>query len=261
MTAFSNRDPFQRHLETPEAIARYGSHVLRPCLERLVVVSFPRSGRTWMRVLLDRIGVYLTYSHDESGHQKRQSLSRMETDKSAYASHKVILLIRDPRDVAVSGYFLASHRRKLFDGSLSEFLRDPRHGLHKILHFNRTWFDNRGVPSDFLLVRYERLHSDLWAVLQRILAFADQRVDDQALKEAIEFCRFENMQRLERRGDFEEEYGVLLTSHGKDPSALKTRRGKVGGYQDVLSPLDRDYCDRVIRESGYPLMARVPGEA
>ncbi len=253
--------PFQTHEVTEAAVAKYGSHVLFQPLGGLVVVSFPKSGRTWLRVMLDRLGVRLTYTHDQSGHQKRLRRRDLCTDKSAFGRHKVILLIRDPRDVAVSGYLMATRRRKLFRGSLSEFLRDERHGLEKILHFNRGWYRNRERAAGFLLVRYERMHEDPRAVLERILAFADQPVDAGGIEEAIDFCRFDNMQRLEREGHFEAEYGVLLSARGDDPEALKTRRGRVRGFVDYLSAMDLDYCDRLIGDSGYPLMERLPGEA
>ncbi len=253
---------FQRRRATEGAVARYGNHVLAEVLEGVVVVSFPKSGRTWLRVMLDRLGVRLAYTHDHSGHQKRLHLHQLQVDKSEFSDQKVILLIRDPRDVVVSGYLMASRRRKLFHGTLSEFLRDERHGLEKILHFNRTWYENRHQLADFLIVRYERLHEDTRAVLERILAFTDQQsVEAGAIDEAIEFCRFDNMQQLERQGHFEAEYGVLLSAHDDDPEALKTRRGRVGGYVNYLSAEDRGFCDGLFAGTGYPLIRRLPDEA
>ncbi len=252
---------FRPHQATAEAIAKYGRHVLAEPLEGLVVVSFPKSGRTWLRVMLDRLGVPLAYTHDESGYQKRLHLQQLPVDKSGYEGYKVILLIRDPRDVAVSGYLMASRRTKLFHSSLSDFLRDERYGLEKILHFNRTWYDNRHHFADFLLVRYERMKEDTQAVLERVLAFAGQRVEASTVAEVIEFCHFENMQRLEREGHFKADYGVLLTAHGKDPEGLKTRRGKVGGFINYLSSADLHYCEWLMANTGYPLTRRLPDEA
>ncbi len=252
---------FKPHPATEAAVARYGRHVLERPLEGLVVVSFPKSGRTWLRVMLDRLGVRLAYTHDQSGHQKRLSLHQLPVDKSAFKDQRVILLIRDPRDVAVSGYLMASRRRKLFFGTPSDFLRDEHHGLEKILHFNRTWYEQRHRPADFLLVRYERLREDPRAVLERVLAFAGRRAAAGAIEETIEFCRFDNMQRLEREGHFEAEYGVLLSARGDDPESLKTRRGRVGGYVNYLGAGDLEYCARLIADTAYPLIRRQPDEA
>ncbi|MEM7581795.1 MAG: sulfotransferase domain-containing protein [Acidobacteriota bacterium] len=227
----------------------------------VVVVSFPKSGRTWLRVMLDHLKVHLTYTHDDSGHLKRLRFDELDADKSDYCDQRVVLLIRDPRDVVVSGFFMATHRLGLYRGDLSAFLRDERHGLQKVLAFNQAWYAARHQVADFLLVRYERMHEDLEAVQRRILRFVDRRVDDNALRDAIELGRFPNMQRLERTGYFEQQYGVLLAGGSDDPDSLKTRRGKVGGYVDYLGPEDLAYCQRLLEETGYPLMQRTGDEA
>ena len=69
------------------------------------VVSFPKSGRTWLRVMLDDIALKARFSHDGSDHVFRRSFSELDADKSRYAQDSVLLLVRDPRDTVVSGYF------------------------------------------------------------------------------------------------------------------------------------------------------------
>ena len=46
---------------------------------------------------------------------------------------------------------------------------------------------------------------------------------------------------LEREGYFEAEYGVLLSGSSEDPEALKTRRGKIGGFVNYLCAEDIDF--------------------
>lgn len=211
--------------------------------------------------MLDRLQIHLAYTHDDSGHQKRRHFNELEVDKTAFSDQRVLLLIRDPRDVVVSGYFMATRRRQLYQGTLSNFLRDERHGLRKVLAFNNAWYEARHHLADFLLVRYERMQEDLLTVQRRILEFTGQRADDETLRDTIEFCRFPNMQRLEREGFFESTYGVLLAARGDDPESAKIRRGKVGGFVDYLNPADLAYCERVIRQSSYPLIQRLADEA
>jgi Sulfotransferase domain len=57
----------------------------------------------------------------------------LETDKSRYRGTKVLYLIRDPRDVVVSCFFQATRRKKLFRGTLSEFIRSDNYGIRKIV--------------------------------------------------------------------------------------------------------------------------------
>lgn len=96
---------------------------------RVSLVSFPKSGRTWLRVLigkalceqagLDDQQIFdkdklaeatglpkINYTHEDSGNSGRQHYQELETDKSKYKQRKVIMLMRDPRDVLVSYYRL-----------------------------------------------------------------------------------------------------------------------------------------------------------
>src|SRR5258705_13162287 len=106
----------------------------------LQIVSFPKSGRTWLRVMLDDVGAKAGFTHDGSDHQLRQPLAALEADKSRYKGASVLLLVRDPRDTAVSGYFQVTRRLKISDATVSDVLRDERHGIKKICHFNLLWF-------------------------------------------------------------------------------------------------------------------------
>jgi Sulfotransferase domain len=94
---------------------------------RVSIVSFPKSGRTWLRVLigkalceqagLDDQQIFdkdklaeatglpkINYTHEDSGNSGRKHYQELETDKSKYKQRKVIMLMRDPRDVLVSYY-------------------------------------------------------------------------------------------------------------------------------------------------------------
>ena len=103
----------------------------------------------------------------------------------------------------MSGYFQAVKRIGVFNGSLSEFIRDEKHGIAKILLFHQIWFNNRKVPKDFLSIRYEDMHADCMAVMGKIMDFLQLKdVGGDQLKESIQFAEFENMKKLEKNGFF-----------------------------------------------------------
>ena len=106
----------------------------------LQIVSFPKSGRTWLRVMLDDVGAKAGFTHDGSDHQLRHPLAALQADKSRYKGASILLLVRDPRDTAVSGYFQVTRRLMLSNAPISEILRDDCHGIRKICHFNLQWF-------------------------------------------------------------------------------------------------------------------------
>lgn len=244
------------------------------------IVSYPKCGRTWLRLLigkvlclhyqldldndeiieLDRvtraIGVgrvpAIGTTHDDVPHTK--TVSELNEDKSAYAGKKVLLVIRDLRDAMVSSYFHQTRRSGLVskDTTLSEFLRLDRGGCDPFVRYHNIWWENRGVPDQFLVVRYEDLHSDPHAVLRQVLDFfgvAD--VSDAHVDEAIEYASFDSLRKLESDRSFSSE--KMRATDPSDPESRKIRKGKAGGYLDYMSSEDIEFSTGKLSElnSGY----------
>jgi hypothetical protein len=246
------------------------------------VISFPKSGRTWLKVMMakalsDQYGypideaiadfykftcnisktinphIFRTgFGHDGSGPKYRKHYQALlDADKSIYRGKKVMLLIRDPKDVIVSYYFQATKRNKVFEGSLSEFIRDEYLGIKKILAFNTNWHANQHLLSEFKLVCYEAIHADPKGVLKIALTMMNvEEIDDSILESAVAYGRFENMKQLEASSQIEN--NTLRSGDPLDPESFKVRKGKVGGYTDYLNEEDIAYIDQAIQELNYP---------
>jgi len=253
----------------------FGGH-LRHREAQAYIVSYPKSGRTWLRLLLGKVlcdkyaidpaqmlnTLRLTslakatptrFSHDGSGMREGSHYTRLETSKVQYANRGVVLLVRDPRDVMVSCYFQATKRINVYQGSISEFIRDERFGIHKCVNFYSIWGENQHVPAAFLLVRYEDMHANPQSVLKQVLEFigvSDVSLD--LLDTSVEFGRFENMKRMEATGQFKRQ--VLTPGNSGDEESYKVRRGKVGGYSDYLSSEDRQFLTQAISEAQSPIL-------
>jgi hypothetical protein len=245
---------------------------------RVAIVSFPKSGRTWLRMLIgkalcDRHGLperrildtfALTsaagllpavFTHDGASNVEGRHLRRLDPHKRAFRRKKVLLLTRDPRDTVVSCFYEATRRKRLFPGSLSEFVRDPHYGIEKVVRFHELWWAARDVPDEFAAISYEELHADPGKRLREALAFLGASdVDEGIVTDAVEFSRFENMRRMELAGGVSRDTRLRPADVG-DPDSYKTRRGKVGGYADALSQADLRFANRVIAERDSPLLA------
>ena len=81
------------------------------------LVSFPKSGRTWVRVMLWMLSIDINYTHDNSSHIKARHLSDLEIMNYDY-NRPLLLLYRDPRDTAVSGYFQVTKRNRSYNGTI-----------------------------------------------------------------------------------------------------------------------------------------------
>jgi sulfotransferase family protein len=216
------------------------------------VVSFPKSGRTWLRVMLDELRIEAIYTHDGSDDLRQAPSESLNPDKSDYARVPVLLLVRDVRDTAVSGYFQAIKRFKLDVGSMSQFIRDNRHGIVKIVRFNLGWYTAADHIKRIAILRYEDLHESAEDAIIRVGQFVGRKLSHDDVKRAVANARFEKMQAGEVNGKFAERYGLRLTPADRnDPESYKVRRGIVGGFHDYLSPEDIAYCDQILAQTHY----------
>ena len=155
---------------------------------------------------------------------------------------KIIFLVRDPRDIVVSLYHSARTREKIYEGSVSDFIRDEQFGFHHIIVFMNRWSaEMKRRPKDFLLIKYEDLKKDTHVQLRRIVDFFHIPASDDILKNAVDYGSFEHMRKLEMAGavkDYRMKPGDV-----QDPNSFRTRKGKVGSYKEELSASDIAYIN------------------
>ncbi len=212
------------------------------------VVSFPKSGRTWLRVMLDELAVELHYTHAGAGHSEARHFSELDLSQ-ADDFGRIVLLHRDPRDTVVSGYYQVDRRKGGYPGTISEFIRDPRHGIEKIVRYNAMWQALAAQRGSMLVLAYEDLRADPHAGLSRVLGFLNQPADQSAVAETIGNNTFERMQARERAGHYQKQYGGALAPRNlADPDSFKVRRGMVGGFRNELTAEDIAYCDQVMAD-------------
>jgi len=162
------------------------------------------------------------------------------------------LLVRDPRDCFVSLYLQMTRRDPTADAALkqksvSELLRDKRFGIRGIVRAMNDWLDEFSGRKDFTIIRYEALRASPAEHFRDLLAVVGETTPDVSIfQEALEFSRFENMQKLEAAGVFDSK--ILHPGDVRDPESFKVRRGKVGGYREYLSAEDLEYAADALME-------------
>ena len=160
-----------------------------------LLVSIPKSGRTWVRTFLcayfcEKIGQPFTlepeqykgvpriiYTHDLF--EQRTKADRWDKVRGKYLIPPrernrlpIILLARDPRDAFVSLHVQLTRRTRetpdeLKEKSASELLRDPAFGIQSMVEVMNRWLAEWSGRSDFLLLRYETLRESSRARLSR----------------------------------------------------------------------------------------------
>ena len=248
-----------------------------------VLVSFGKSGRTWLRVMLSRVFQQLAGAGKDTMLEFDNFKRRDPTLPSLFFTHgnylrdytghwdskadfydkKVVLLVRDPRDVAVSQYFQWKYRmlprKKMLNRypphgaevSLFDFVMSADSGLPAVLDFFEMWQRELPKVKDSLVVRYEDMRADPGRELSRVLAFFSLPFTEAHVEEAVAFASYDNMKRLEQDRVFSGHGQRLLPGNKANPDSYKVRRAKVGGY--------RDYFDDAQLAAIDALMAQRPG--
>ena len=223
---------------------------------QVYIVSHPKAGRTWVRVMLGRYlcerygfdekeivgtraltaaaGLMPTqFTHDHSAIVDGLDHRDLSLDKSGFREKHVVFLVRGPKDMLVSCLFQATKRVDRFQVDLHAFLRDERFGATKAAIFLVHWYAAQSIPRTFLTIRYEDLHLDPRLELQRVLEVIGATEPDAGLLDAaVHYAGFKNMQALERSDYFCTD--ILRAGSIEDKESYKVRRGHIGGYREYL---------------------------
>src|SRR5881396_1448333 len=243
----------------------------------VIILSVPKSGRTWLRAFVcayfcKRFGFEFTlrperycqsgiprliFSHDLFEHRTKGDLwdrlrGKYLVPRRELSRAKIILLARDPRDCFVSLYLQLTRRDphapvELRRKSVSEMLRDRTFGVHAIVNTMNDWIEEFSGRDNFTLIRYEALRASPGEHFRDLLGVLGESAPDMTMfQDALEFSRFENMQKLEAAGAFDSK--ILHPGDVRDPESFKVRRGKVGGFREYLSVGDQECATQALVE-------------
>ncbi len=235
-----------------------------------IVVSVPKSGRTWLRVFLYSYfcrsvnreftiskrklagtGVpKVMFTHDLWGYVGNRALKFRLLGKTLIPARvsrtkPILLLVRDPRDVIVSYFFQMTRRGSKYRGDLPETIRHPRFGINSMVEVLNTWMAEWEARKDFKVIRYEDCRNHTEAAFREVLTFIGiEAIDEESFRHALQFSSFDNMKKMESARQFKNK--ILSAGNVEDPDSYKTRRGIVGGFKDYLGPADVRYMNEAL---------------
>jgi hypothetical protein len=206
------------------------------------IVSYPKSGNTWVRFLIANI---LKRHDDEvvdfhSVQKYVPELGRHDDDirrlpaprivKShgydARAARKVVYVLRDGRDAYVSYYFHLQARLALGTTFL-QFLASPHVTSEPWVRHVSHWIIDAAPHLQRLVVRYEDLLADCERELSRITDFLGLEVTRERVDAAVRASTFARLRELEV------ERGRPYRSSGPD---VFVRRGEAGNWREFFGP-------------------------
>jgi hypothetical protein len=255
-----------------------------------VIVSFGKSGRTWVRVMLSR---FYQLKHGLSPrhligfdnlHKKNPAIPRLffthdnyikdytgnRDSKADFYDKKVILLVRDPLDTAVSQFFQWKYRMRAgkkalnkypghgSETSVYDFVMDADAGLPKIIDYLNLWATESAKISSLLIVRYEDLRDNTAATLRRMVDFIGTPGTGAEIQDAVNFASVENMRRMEEKKTFWLSGSRMVAKDRRNPNSYKVRKAKVGGYRDYFDERQIGRMQQLVAERLDPLFGYTP---
>jgi hypothetical protein len=213
------------------------------------LVSYPKSGNTWVRFLLAN----LIHPNEQVGFSNinrllpapgvlsKRFLRKLPRPR-ILKSHepfdarfrKVIYLVRDPRDVAVSEYHFDLKKRYIeSDVTLEQFVKrfiaGETSSYGSWWEHAASWIGARHGNPAFLLVRYEDLLSDSIGETAKIAEFLGIAADTDRLQAAVERSSADRMRKLEKQQA--DQWTGTKNTRKEIPFV---RAAKSGGWKDTL---------------------------
>jgi len=231
-----------------------------------IFLSYPKSGRTWLRFMIDS---YLCHLHGvttdnvfaieaklktSGGHVEWTHLTGAMIAKLPYwqmgrfelgktKDVPWVLLVRNFHATLRSAYFQARDRIKVFDGPPGAFVRDPRYGAVKLVTFYNLWTEQvRGQVARHRVFAYEHVLADPATQLAQVLAALDLPVRDEWVREVVAASTPDRMKALGLTPAYA---GTpLAPTDPNRPETFKVRGGV--GDADLFTDDDLAYIDAVV---------------
>jgi hypothetical protein len=247
-----------------------------PRSDDVFIVTYPRSGTTWMQMILYQLTTdgsmeiphiaefcpwFERSQRSARGFELRPSprifKSHLSWRKIPKGPGKYIYVARDGKDVALSYYHLCrayNGYEGTFDQFFERFLRGKADHGSWFRHV-RDWWAHRHDPN-VLFLTYEELTADLESCVRRIAAFCGFELAPDRIPGVLERCSFAFMKEHESRFDpmFETlwESGVQLNTF--------LRQGRVGAGATALSRQQEERferaLDKMLGQTGIELTPR-----
>jgi hypothetical protein len=246
----------------------------------IFLTSYPRSGNTWTRFLVGNFvhpNEPITFLNVErlvpDMYKTADWVLRRRPRPRVLKSHecfdpryrRVIYIVRDPRDVAISNYHWEMKLRSVREECpIEEFVPQWIDGkfwrrIGSWADHVNSWMATRDGHNGFLLMRYEDLQANQERELSRVARFMGLDPDSERINRAIERSSAANMRKME------ETQGKkwVATFHTRSDKPF-VRKASSGGWRTVLPKKTvaymEDHWGPIMKQLGYKLSTELEEE-
>jgi hypothetical protein len=241
-------------------------------LDDIFLVSYPKSGNTWTRFLIANL-LFPEKHPDFSNINElipdpealsQRHLLRMPRPR-VLKSHqyfdprypKIIYVVRDPRDVALSQYHFHRKRRMVEDKYpverfVTRFIAGETSIYGSWAENVGSWLATKYGRAGFLLLRYEDMIADTAAELAKVAAFLNLPMDSSRIAHAVVQSSANKMRELESK-----QVGLWSSTKDTRQDVPFVRSAKAGGWKSDLPETSVNELERawspLMKWLGYEL--------
>ena len=230
--------------KNPQKIRLYYNEYIKNKLFKLktnkLIISYPKSGRTWLYEIL-KLYAYKLFK-EQNNHQQtfikiQNTIIKFDHDCGDWVPYpyknlnlknknieklKKIILIRDPREIIVSSWHHLTFREKIYNKGINKFIEDEYLGISKIVSFYNLL--DKHLSSKSLIINYEDLCNNTFEEVKKVIFHFEIEIKNNLIIECIDDCSFNKLQSNE-----------ISNKKNIDKKALKFREGIVGNFRKDLS--------------------------
>ncbi|XP_027287096.2 bile salt sulfotransferase 1-like isoform X1 [Cricetulus griseus] len=244
--------------------------------EDIIILAYPKSGTNWLIQIVCLIqtkgnpewvqsvptwkrspwiesnGGFQNLTNKERPYQISSHLPFHLFPRSFFSSKaKIIYVIRNPRDVLVSGYFFW-YKTNLFKNpdSLATYFDWFLKGnvpYGSWFEHTRGWLSMRG-SENFLLLSYEGMKKDPRRTIEKICDFLGKKLEPDELDMVLKYSSFQAMKE-NKMSNFS-----LITDDIAPNGLLLMRKGTTGDWKNHLTVAQAEAFNKVFQEkmAGFP---------
>ena len=229
------------------------------------IISFPKSGRTWVRYACFLAGLEPEFDHGSADNHVPDMGKTTVEFKGGLGTKPLIFLHRNPLDTAVS-YFFQLRRKDYIPGTkawqklnrrgnpypldIENFVVNACYGVPRICNYNRVWLNRVAKDTASFSVRYEELIVAPEQTLGLIFEGLGADLSKLNMKAIVQGASFDSMKKVQAGPDGEIH---RIAQRSDDPESAKIRRGLVRGYTDYLCKNTIAQCRLQAKSFGFKI--------